>query len=289
MRILVTGATGGVGRCVVRQLLDSGSGVTVRALTRDPARADFPAGVEVVRGDLEDPASLRGVFDGVDRMHVFPVEDTAAETIALARAAGVSRATVLSAAAVTTGHSVNPVEQIVEDSGMEWTHVRPGEFMTNKLHLWGPSVRAERVVRYPFPDEQGVPVHEEDVATMIVAGLLEDRHVGKAYTLTGPTVQTVREQVAAIGAALGEEVRFEEVTREQARELMKAQGGFAAEHADMFLGYADYDGSEASGEDGYSEEDWSELLKPWPDFQEATGRPPRDFAQWARDRADDFR
>lgn len=289
MRILVTGATGGVGRRVVQRLLEAGDDIQVRALTRDPARAGLPAGVEVVQGDLEKPSSLQGVFDGVDRMHLFPVEDTAAETVALARAAGVSRATVLSAAAVTTGHSVNPVEQVVEESGMEWTHVRPGEFMTNKLHLWAPSVRAERVVRYPFPDELGVPVHEDDVAAVIVAGLLEDRHVGQSYTLTGPAAQTVRDQVAAIGAALGEEVRFEEVTREKARELMKDQGGFAADHADLFLGFADYDGAEASGEDGYSEEDWSELLKPWPGVEQATGRAPLDFAQWARDHVADFR
>ncbi len=88
-------------------------------------------------------------------------------------------------------------------------------------------------MRYPFATQIAYLVHEADIADVAVAALLEDGHVGKAYTLTGPAVITYREQVEAIGAALGEEVQYEEVTREEARELLKAQGGFAAENADV--------------------------------------------------------
>jgi hypothetical protein len=95
--------------------------------------------------------------------------------------------------------------------------------------------------------------------------------------------------VRAIGEALGEEVLYEEVTRERARELMKAQGGFAAESADLMLGFVDYDGSEATGADGYSDQDWSVLMTPWPTVAQVTGRPARSFAEWARDHVEDFR
>ncbi|MGA6175069.1 NAD(P)H-binding protein [Streptomyces sp. NPDC012600] len=287
MRILVTGATGGVGRHVVDQLISAG--VQVRALTRDPAKASLPPEAEVVRGDLTAPDELAAAFEGVDRLHLFPVEETAREVVALAAKSGVGRIVDLSAAAITIGLYESPTEQAIEESGLEWTHVRPAEFMTNRLHLWGPDIRARRVVRYPFPDETGVPVHEADIAAVSVAALLEDRFVGKALTLTGPARISAREQAAAIGDALGEEVRFEEVSREEALRLMKAQGGFAAENAEFLLGYQDYSGEDGGGEDGLSEQDYSELTRPWPDVEEATGRPALDFARWAKDRVDDFR
>ncbi|MFI0454319.1 SDR family oxidoreductase [Actinomadura sp. 6N118] len=287
MKILVTGATGFVGRNVVGQLLQRG--VRVRGLTRDPASAGLPEAAEVVRGDLTRPDTLAGAFEGVDRLYLFPVEETAGEVVAMAKRAGVTRIVDLSAASVTVGLHTNPVEQVVEESGLEWTHLRPGGFMANMLQIWAPSVRAERVVRYPFGDEPQNLIHEGDIAAVAVTALLEDGHHGAAYTLTGPATITTREQVRAIGAALEEEVRYEEVTREQARELMKTQGGFAAEAADLMLGFADYGGEEASGEGGYSDQDWSALDKPWPDVERVLGRPARTYAEWARDHAADFR
>ncbi|GAA1594961.1 NAD(P)H-binding protein [Actinomadura kijaniata] len=287
MKVLVTGATGFVGRNVVARLRRAG--VEVRALTRDPARARFPRDVEVVRGDLADPAGLGAAFEGVERMYLFPVEETAREVVAMARNAGVRRIVDLSAASVTAGLHANPVEEVVAASGLEWTHVRPGGFMTNMLQIWAPAIRAERVVRHPFGDEPMMLVHEDDIAAVAVAALLEDGHHGQAYTLTGPAPVTVREQVAAIADALGEEVRYEEVDRERARELMRAQGGFAAESADLMLGFVEYGGESPDTGSGYAEQDWSALEKPWPDVERVTGRPPRAFAEWARDHVDDFR
>ncbi|MGW4796753.1 SDR family oxidoreductase [Nonomuraea sp. NPDC004297] len=286
MKILVTGATGFVGRDVVARLVRAG--VRVRALTRNPATAALPAQVEVVRGDLTRPESMAAALDGIDRLYLFPVEETAREIVALAERAGVRRVVDLSAASVTAGLHVSRVEQAVEASGMEWTHVRPCGFMANLLQIWAPSVRAGRVVRYPFADEPMNLVHEADIAAVAVAALLADGHHGRAYTVTGPGLVTVREQVAAIGAALGEQVRYEEVTRERARELMRAQGGFAAESADLMLGFVEYDGRRPE-QDGYAEQDWSALMRVWPDTEQVTGRPPRTYAQWARDHVADFR
>nr|BFF04413.1 NAD(P)H-binding protein [Streptoalloteichus tenebrarius] len=284
----MTGATGNIGRIVVNRLL--AAGVEVRALTRAPERAGLPQDVRLVRGDLAEPASLREAFTGIERLYLFPVPETAREVVALAKEAGVRRVVVLSSGAVTQGEDTAfhlPVERAVEESGLEWTHVRPGEFMLNKLWLWGPSIREQNVVRDPFPDAAWFPVHEQDIADVAAAALLEDGHVGAAYTLNGPELLSHAEQVRAIGAAIGREIRFEVVTPERARELYLRQGGFAAEVADFLLGFEDYSGEPA---DPQEKEEWTpSALPPMPTAEQVTGRPARTFADWARDHADDFR
>ena len=244
MRVLVTGATGHVGRIVVELLV--AAGVQVRAMTRRPD-ATFPASVDTVVGDLLSPASLGPVLAGVDRMYLFPVAATAREVVAAAARAGVARVVVLSSAAVTGGVDTTfhlPVERAAEELSPEWTHVRPGEFMLNKLFLWGPSIRTEGVVYEPFPEAAWWPVHERDVADVAVTALLRDGHHGKAYDLSGPELLTRRQQVDAIAAATGRDVRLEVVTPEQAREHYRRQGGFAAANADFLLGFTDYAGNQ---------------------------------------------
>jgi uncharacterized protein YbjT (DUF2867 family) len=218
------------------------------------------------------------------------VPRAAREVAALARQAGVRRTVVLSSAAVTGGADTSfhlPVERAVEEFSPEWTHVRPGEFMLNKLFLWGPSIRAEGVVYEPFPDAAWWPVHERDVAEVAVAALLQDGHHRQAYDLSGPELITRREQVAAIAAATGRDVRVEVVTPEQAREHYRRQGGFAAANADFLLGFTDYAGNQR--EPTSVSYPAVRSTQPRPTAQRVTGTPARTFAQWARDHADDLR
>jgi uncharacterized protein YbjT (DUF2867 family) len=288
MRVLVTGATGHIGRIVVEQLVSAG--VEVRAMTRRPHQAHFPDAVEVVAGDLTDPAALAPVLAGVDRMYLFPEPRTAREVVDVARKAGVGRVVVLSSAAVTSGLDTSfhlPVERAVEELCPEWTHVRPGEFMLNKLLLWGPSIRTEGVVYEPYPEAAWWPVHERDVADVATAALLQDGHHGKAYDLSGPELITRREQVEAIAAATGREVRLEVVTPEQARELYRRQGGFAAANADFLLGFTDYEGNQR--EPTSPSYPTVRPAGPRPTAQRVTGNPARTFAQWAQDHADELR
>lgn len=294
MTTLVTGATGNVGRLVVRRLLAAGE--RVRAVSRTPAQAGLPNAVEVVAGDLTAPDSLLPALAGVDRLYLFPEPSTAREVVARAREAGVRRVVTLSSGSVTMDLDESyhlPVEHAVEASGLEWTHVRPGEFMMNKLHLWGPSIRTERVVREPFPEAAWYPVHEGDTAEVAAAALLEDGHNGRAYTLNGPELITRAAQVAALSAAIGEEIRLERVTPVQARELYRAQGGFAAENADFLLGFEDYEGHTTDpdgGDDGTDwEGEWDPAAMDLPTLADALGKPARTFAQWAADHAEDFR
>ena len=142
MTILVTGATGTVGRQVVEQLVKRGA--DVRALVRDPAKANFPAGVTVVKGDLLDVDSLRGAFSGVSTLFllnaVVPEEFTQA-LIALnvARKAGVDRLVYLSV--IHSDRYVNVphfagkfgVERMIEQAGFSATILRPAYFINNDL------------------------------------------------------------------------------------------------------------------------------------------------------------
>lgn len=279
MTILVTGATGNVGRHVVRGLAEAGA--RVRAMTRNPGGATFPDGVEVVRGDLDAPDGIP--LDGVDGLFLFVHSPSARDVVDLAVKAGARRIVVLSSGAVTHGYDTGyhlPVERAVEASGVEWTHVRPGEFATNKIDLWGSSIRADGTIVHPNPDEFGQLVHERDIAEVAVAALLEDGHAGRAYTLTGPAKLTQREMAADIGEAIGRELTFVEVTAEEALAYYVSQG-WPEESARFMVGLGGYEGGEA---DDFSDYPFTVS----PDFEAVTGKPYRTFAQWARDHAADF-
>jgi uncharacterized protein YbjT (DUF2867 family) len=109
-----------------------------------------------------------------------------------------------------------------------------------------------------------------------LVALLTDDHVGAAYTITGPMKVSQAEQVMAIGAAIGEEVRFEELDPADAR-IQWLRDGYPEETVDWMLALL------ADAVDGTG------ALPPTDTFQTVTGRPPRTFARWAFDHAADFR
>ena len=138
MTILVTGATGNIGRHVVDQLMRTGA--RVRALTRNPAAANLPNSVEVIQGDLDRPETLPAAFENVERMYLFPIPATATEVAELAKKAGVRRIVTLSSASAPWEAKYHPrgiysllVERAAEAAGVEWTHVRPVGLMLSTL------------------------------------------------------------------------------------------------------------------------------------------------------------
>jgi uncharacterized protein YbjT (DUF2867 family) len=158
--------------------------------------------------------------------------------------------------------------------------------MLNKLWLWGPSILAERVVREPFPDFAGYPVHERDIADVAAAALLEDGHHNAAYNLDGPELISRRDQVQAIAEAIGQDIRLEVVPPTQARNLYLAQGGFAAASADFLAGFQTYSGETTDSAQG--EQPNAVAPGPTPTSRYVTGTPARTFAEWARDHVRDF-
>ncbi len=272
MTILVTGATGTVGRRVVEQLLERGE--HVRALTRDPARAEFPDGVDVVAGDLTDPASLGPALEGAVGLHLitfggefFAPLGTGEEILALAAKAGVRRVTVLH------GGGPTPTESAVRAGELAWTVVMPVEFMANALE-WAPGIRSEGVVREPFVGRLSAMVHEADIGAVAAVALTEDGHGGREYLVTGPEALTVGDKVTALAAARGADVELVELTEEQALENWRAQGMAEDVMAFLISVYRD------TPPEGRTVTDTVEKV---------TGRPARTFAQWAGEHADHFR
>ncbi len=181
MKILVTGATGNVGRLVVDELLALGAD-DVRALTNDPARAALPPGVEVAEGYLGRPETLPAALAGVDRMYLAPLIRTNAEVCRMAADAGVRHIVDLAGA---KGDHWQVIEDGVEASGVPWTHLEPGEFMHN-AHLWAAQIAAGDVVRDTCGDAANAPIDIADIAAVAARILVDGGHVGRSYELTGP-------------------------------------------------------------------------------------------------------
>ncbi|WP_437290167.1 NAD(P)H-binding protein [Sorangium sp. So ce406] len=271
MKILVTGATGTVGREIVKQLAEGGH--HVRALSRNPGRAKLPAGVEAVAGDLTAPESFAAAFEGVEALHLinFGGDDhaplqTGEQIVALARRAGVRRISVL------LGGSSAPLDAAVASSGVDATFLQPVEFMANHLE-WAPSIRGEGVVREPFCDRLSAAVHEADIAAVAVAALTQGGHAGKTYTLTGPEVLSLRRKIELLAAAAGREIKLVELTEQQARERWAA-AGFSPEAIEFFVEIY-----------GNTPEIGKTVV---PTIEQVTGRPARTFAQWAAEHAAAF-
>jgi uncharacterized protein YbjT (DUF2867 family) len=285
--ILVTGATGAVGRQVVSQLL--AADVRVRAMARSPESAALPRQVDVVRGDLTVPATLDRCLDGVDAVFLVWCAPATAVAPALARIARHARRIVFlsnltvrdgieeQAFPVTTMHA--RIEREIEATGVRWTFLRPGAFAANARTWWAPQIRAGDVVRWPCPDAVTSPIHESDIAAVAVRALWEDGHAGAKYLLTGPQSLTQRDQVHTIGDAIGRPLRFDEIPPETARSEMAIM--MSPSIADMLIDAwqnVEYAGSSAVG-------------KPAPvtsTVAEITGVPARSFHRWAVDHAVDF-
>ncbi|MEW2635191.1 NAD(P)H-binding protein [Streptomyces sp. NPDC048389] len=272
MTNLVTGATGTVGRQVVAELLRRGK--PVRALTRDPAKADFPDGVEVVRGDLTDAETLAAALEGVTGLHLitfggpyFAPLETGPRIMELAEAAGVRRVTVLH------GGGPSPLEDAVRGSDLAWTVLMPVEFMANALE-WAESVRADAEVREPFVGRLSAMVHEADIGAVAAVALTEDGHAGQEYLITGPQVLTLKDKVDALAAARGRKIRLVELSEQQAVRQWRAAG----QPEDVIGFLLDVYGN--TPVEGRTVVDTVEKV---------TGSPPRTFARWAEEHADAFR
>ncbi|MGP4101524.1 NmrA family NAD(P)-binding protein [Nonomuraea sp. KM90] len=289
MTVLVTGATGTVGRQVVRHLL--GRGAKVRALTRDPAAAVLPAGVEVVAGDLTDAGTLEPAFDGVTAVHLInfgggyrPLPN-GEEIVDLAVRAGVRRASVL------VGWQEGTLEAAVRAGALEWTFLNPVQFMANFLVDWGGPLRAGDLVREPYGDRKSPPVDESDIGAVAATVLTEDGHAGESYHLTGPEVLTARQMVAIIGEATGRSLRFEELTPDQVRQEWSIPGRRPDLSVFRVLGQAASSGAADPVElllqlYGTPNEYGTTLTD---HVERVTGRPPRTYAEWAREHAHHFR
>ncbi len=269
--IVVVGGTGRVGRQVVSQLAERG--LPVRAVSRGLNRGSLPAAVEAAHADLADPASLEPHLNGAQSIFMLWPFTSAEVTAGLAphvaeiAARHVTRVVYLSAqpAAEQPDSFWALVERAIEESGVDWTFLRPAGFAANTL-MWADQIRAGDVVRWPFGAARRALIDEGDIAAVAVHALTEDGHAGAKYVLSGPEVLTQAEQLAAIGDAIGRELTWEEQPKDAAVEALAAAWGdrsFAETAVQVWEWFIDH--PEAAS----------------PTVRTITGAPARRFADWA--------
>jgi uncharacterized protein YbjT (DUF2867 family) len=277
--ILVAGATGNVGHHIVAQLAEAG--VTVKALTRDPDRAVWPAGVIATAGDLTDPGSLRKAAAGADAVFLlWPFRTASGADAAVEALASQARHIVyLSAISVRDGGTAEEngmwgqVEQAIERSGATWTFLRAGGFAANTLG-WAGDAASRGAVRWVHGGAARSLVHERDIADVAVRALTDRKHAGAKYVLTGPAAVTQADQARIIGEVTGLPVSWEETPAGQVAEVLTAFTGDRA-FADHAIAY------------------WASLIdhpeQVTGDVEAVTGARARTFREWVEDHADAFR
>jgi uncharacterized protein YbjT (DUF2867 family) len=227
--VLVLASTGTTGREVVRALQQRGA--TVRAATRSPAAASFPEAVTLVPFDLEDARTWGPALAGVDAVYfalpAFRPDEVELGTAILAAAveAGVSRVVKLSAMGVDanpeSGH--RRLELAIEATGLPYVHLRPTFFMDNFVNFWGAGIAQAGVIALPAADGRSGFVAAADIGDAAAEALLGDA-AGEVWTLTGPESLNHDEIAARIGAVLGREVRYVDVTPEDFAATLASHG-----------------------------------------------------------------
>lgn len=233
--ILVTGPTGNIGSLLIEELVRRNA--PCRALIRNHSSGSklSTATVELAHGDLSRPESLPAAMEGVEAAFLLtPVSEQTAELkhnfIQAARQAGVRRVVNLSAAGANAnaGFSLGrwhaAAERELEESGMEWTHLRPVDLARYAIRTFMATVSTDGVFYSTLGDGKVAPVDEADVAEAAAVALLDSSHSGRSYDLTGPDPLTYDEIAAVMSSVLGKPVRYVNLTREQARGAMVKMG-----------------------------------------------------------------
>lgn len=223
--IAVTGATGNIGRTLVELL--AGAGEEVVAVSRRPEPAGPATGVRWARADIGNATSLRPALEGARALFLLlggelnSRGESPAALLDVAARAGVERIVLVSSQVSATrpeapSHArLREFEAAVRASGRDFTILRPGGFASNAF-AWAETVRTKRTVFAPFGDVALPVIDPADIAAVAAAALREDGHTGRVYELTGPAPISPRGQAAVLSEALGEEVAFVELSREEA-------------------------------------------------------------------------
>ncbi|WP_422087831.1 SDR family oxidoreductase [Variovorax sp.] len=286
MSILVTGSTGRIGAQVVAQL--AASGASVRALTRTPQKAGFPAGVTAVRGDLLDADAMRLALAGVNTLFLLvsnaPDELTQAiNTLGLAREAGVKGIVYLSVTRSAEYTDVShftakyAVERMIEQMELPATVLRPSYFFQNDATLKDPLTKAGLYVS-PVGDKGVSMVDVRDIADAAVVELLRrDRSPAAlpraTYELSGPDALTGASLANLWSDALGRDVRYAGGDLDAFERAVKTQApAWLAYDLRAMMRRYQVDGAVATPADI---ERLTTLL----------GRPPRSYRDFARETA----
>jgi uncharacterized protein YbjT (DUF2867 family) len=237
MIIVVTGATGNVGRPLVAEL--AAAGALVRAVARSPHATEFPRGVETV-GSLAD--ALPGASAVFLNSRALGAGLAAAVTHCVT--AGVTKLVALSAINADDDFARQPsrfrgdcnkeVEALAVDSGLAWVSLRPSVFASNFAGMWSAQIRGGDVVAGPYAGASTAPIVDSDIAAVAARALLSDDLVGQKIPMTGPQALTNGELTAIIGTVLQRPLQYREVPPDLVRQRFIGLG-FPAEFADAYI------------------------------------------------------
>lgn len=284
--ILVTGATGTVGRALVRHLLERGA--AFKAMVRKDADRDAleHAGVAVVMADYADPARLSEAMAGIEQVYLIGPADPPhvsheGAVIDAARQARVHRIVKQSAMAA---HDMSAcafkrwngmVERQLMQSGLAYTILRPTGFMQNFVNYDAARIAADAAIRTPLGDARVSWIDVRDIAAVATAVMTEDGHDGRVYDLSGPEALSHHQIAAKLSAVTGREIRYEPLSDAEWFRQMLARGLPAAAARSMLSLYQAYREADPGPVTG-----WVEIL---------TARSPRSFDAFAREHADRFK
>jgi uncharacterized protein YbjT (DUF2867 family) len=268
MTIVVTGATGNVGRPLITHLVNAG--VKIRAVSRNPQFARLPAEVEVVETAAEAIPSASAVF-----LNSRALGGELATVVNQARREGVTRLVALSAINADDDFSCQPsrfrgdrnkeVEQLAVDSGLQWVSLRPSVFATNFAGMWTAQIRAGDIVRGPYAAASSALIVENDIAEVAACALLGDELIGQKIPLTGPQALTNTELVDVIGDVLGRPLQYQEISDDLVRQRFVGLG-FPSEFGDAYVAMLAATVSQPAVVTN--------------DTQRILGRPAQSFEQW---------
>lgn len=273
--ILVTGATGNVGQELVSQLLEQGQ--SVRVLTRDPRKAAIWGDrVACTQGSFEEPETLKAALQGVDQLFLMTNEIGAEHVQTMMRAVqGTEVRNIVYLSSTGAGHPELIIgkwhidrEEAIRASGLSWTFLRPGNFMSNAL-MWAETIKTQGVVYSPSGEGRTAPIDPRDIATVAALALTTPDHVGKIYELTGEEALTAEQQTEILALALGKPLRCIDVPPAAFREQMVQRGLpplVADATAEIFALIREGWGGTATDT-----------------FAQVVGRKPRAFEAWCRD------
>ncbi|MDP9254766.1 MAG: SDR family oxidoreductase [Verrucomicrobiota bacterium] len=280
--VLVTGATGTIGRDVAKRL--SETGVSVRAGVRDQAKArkQFGADIAFATFDFENEKTFAEPLEGVDKVFLLPPlmpnqVEVANAFVDVAKRAGVRHIVKLSAMNVDTEPSFTfgkwhaAGEQHIHESGLAFTFLRPNSFMQNFMNYFPPR---DGAIYLPWGNGKASFVDTRDIAAVAADVLTGNGHEGKIYTLTGPAALGITEVARILSEAARREIKYVDVPEATARDGM-LQAGLPQWQVDALM---DLHAT-------YKQNRWTTVTS---DIEKVTGKPATPFAQFARDHAEKF-
>jgi len=278
--ILVTGATGHIGRELVPQLVKTGQ--PVRALVRDERKvAHLDPCVERAVGDLNNPETLIAAMQGVERVFLVTFETQQdVNVLKAAKQVGVRHIVKLSTLEATqhviqVGKWHYEREELIRASGLEWTFLRPGMFMSNSIDWWADSIKQQGAVYFPGGKGKVAPVDPRDVAAVAGAALAQPGHHGQAYELTGSELLSMDELVQIIGRVLGKPLQYTNIPPIAAKLWMLKSGMdkvLVNALMEMLASLRKNQGAIVTGT-----------------VEQVVGHPPRTFEAWCREHIAAFR